>query len=254
MSPHPIEAAPPRRGIDARAADPSGDWFGKLRPIAEKIESSWPEYPPAQAPPWVEVALEQVARPIAPREFFDPGPPTVAGLAKMLGWMDSISAIFNDEVPAPPKLVAKLNAAFDAWWRNLPPHRRPKLRDLERHGRRLRRTRHQVQRLVRHALSAAHRRPFVEAQAFLDAYKAGVASISVETLFDDSRLSRNQKLLFTLQSLWPVIPKFASVGEIHRQLTQALGEPKVGDLKNFQRLAGRIGLRLRARGRPRKQK
>lgn len=238
---------------EASQAGPA-PWLAKLRPVVDAIELPVVDFPSPQAPAWTERAFEQIAHPLAPREFFDSGPPTTLGLAKVLGWLDSVTAIFNGEVPLAPELEAKLAQALEAYLKSLPPHRRPSIRDMRRNLRRWERLRAQIRRLVRRALSAAQARPFVEAQAFLDAYRDGVAAVSPEKLFDHTLYSRNQKLLFTLQYLWPVMPKLGSVGELHRQLTQALGEPKVGDLKNLQRLTGQIGLRFRGRGRPRKQK
>ena len=47
--------------------------------------------------------------------------------------------------------------------------------------------------------------------------------------------------------------KIRSVGRVHRVLCQALGEKNVGSLKTFEnRIAGKIGMKFGARGRPRK--
>ena len=256
MNPDPFDA-PPRflpSGSDTFAAQPSGSWLAKLQPLVEKIELPIISIlPPAHAPSWVREAGERMARPLLPRDISETDP-TPAQLAKLLGWLDSVTAIVTGEVRVSPELEAKLEVALAAWWESLPVHRRPTVRDIQRNHRALCRTRSHIRRLVRRALSAAQLRPFVEAQAFHQAYAAGVASVTPEQLFDDAHYSRNQKVLFTLQFLWPVVSKFNSVGELHRELARVLGEPKVGDLKSFQKLAGDIGLRLRGRGRPRKQK
>jgi hypothetical protein len=50
------------------------------------------------------------------------------------------------------------------------------------------------------------------------------------------------------------VEKCKSVAELHRWLTNLLGEIQVSDIKRIEKLCDRIGLRFRGRGRPKKPK
>ena len=53
---------------------------------------------------------------------------------------------------------------------------------------------------------------------------------------------------------WQAVERVPSVAILHTACGHHLGAPRVGELKTFQKLCQRIGLKLRPRGRPQKNK
>ena len=60
----------------------------------------------------------------------------------------------------------------------------------------------------------------------------------------------NTKLLFLLLISWRNVEKQPSVRSLHALLCKLMGKQVVGDLKRFEKVCQRLGLKLRARGRP----
>ncbi len=132
--------------------------------------------------------------------------------------------------PPIAEAVEQNREALDGWFGNRPKRRRQ----------------------FAHVMAAAARAPYSESRLFQHAHVAG--SEVRDDWFSGDWMSREATLCTLLVTNWPTWERFPSVSALHDSFTRILTASKTGDLKSFHRLCRKIGLRLRGRGRPRKQK
>ena len=229
--------------------DPPPQWIRDA--IGKDFGDDWPGDDAMPKPDWVEAAEQLMLDSALPADSMlsKMSPTQHAGF--ILGILNSVCRFFSGDLPISPAAVehlqsAEVEKALEDWMRLM---KIPKAR-LEANARQINRFINEANGVTQRVLAPSQKRPHAESQDFLRGYTDGSEVLNAD-LFHPGSTTQTQKTLALLTTLWPLFNKFPSVAAIHATLAQAKAIP--GDLKSFQKITGSIGLRLRPRGRPRRQ-
>lgn len=102
-------------------------------------------------------------------------------------------------------------------------------------------------------LDAAASAKHSEQKEFFDAYTKALGRTEKGTELQNIGTTATP-IYILLIFLWRHVEKMPSIPVVHQVCIASLGAARVGELKTFQKLCQRIGLKLRAPGRPRKKR
>lgn len=233
------------------------DLFGSRPPkwirdaIGKDVNTIWPGEHSTPMPAWVDMAEQSLFASVLPDSRSTSKMSPVERLGFNFGILNSFCRTLSEDMPMSPAASEHLQSAevkksFEEFMRLLKISK-AKLKTAQRQYDRLFK---QCRRLTQRALDASQERPFAESQDFLRGYTAGSELLDFDP-FNPGSTTQTQKTLALLIMLWPLFNRFSSVATIHGTLRQA--NAFHGDLKSFEKITASVGLRLRPRGRPRKQ-
>jgi len=226
-------------------------WARTLLDELERFEESRPQFMPAPSdlPEWVQNVLGECMKAIYPKQAFKPGQVTPAALGLFLGRHYALAMIFAGELPLGPKAERELEELHHQLKKQPVTAEQQQRADLiaqsmESYG-------PDSRALVAHAFAKALEQPALEALAFIQAF-AKASRMKPDALANEYTMTHSLRLYFVLFQIWRVIEAghFKSIAALHRTLRQKIPPHQAGNLKSFEKLCQKVGLKLRDPGRP----
>jgi hypothetical protein len=170
-------------------------------------------------------------------------------LGRFLGRQFALGAVVQGELPSTTNFTteaAKLAAAF------------PSIAALsclqDKHAQDMEQGRLAFRQFIKELVTSACDRPLSEASEFFKAF-GGAAAVAPDD-FDSERLvGVGERIAFVMFVHWREIAEFESVAQLHQFLSHVVAPAGIIiEFKRIEKLCQRIGLKVKARGRPRKKK
>lgn len=203
------------------------------------------------APRWAEKALVEVVRIVMPRRKLpDDGEWDAEIIGEIFGRLLAFGKLYSGEIPLGAEMTAECERLKELAARQ-PQSRERTVREkrfVEDLRTRIMATEMAIPELVKAVLASSHE----DCVKFQRGFVRGM-NVQGDDLAASRTFLRHTRIFWILGTKWKAFSKFRSVAQVHRVLCQALGEKNVGSLKTFEsRIAGKIGMKLGQRGRPRK--
>jgi hypothetical protein len=164
-----------------------------------------------------------------------------------LGRMHALERLYAGEVPLGPETEADLERVksvvekqappknFNAFWRKFE-------RNMKAHFKATR-------EVIPAATAIAGASTYADTRDFQKGLMRGM-EIKPDDLATSRTFQANTRTYWVLALMWRTWVKCKSLREVHRHLCKAVGEQKIGNFKKFEKLCGKIGFKLKGRGRP----
>jgi hypothetical protein len=201
------------------------------------------------APPWVERAWAEVLKVIMPSNRLPmSGEVDLEMLGELFGRMQALSKLYSGEIPLTPEVQTE--------WERCQQHlaSQPQTPESKANGEVLARdfqTRvGAVQPSIPHLVNAALASSHEDSLKFQTGLLRGM-NLSSDDLLSANVFERHTRTFYVLALMWRFWVTCKSLHEVHQHLCKSMGEKKIGGFKTFEnRVAKKIGLKVRGRGRP----
>ena len=199
------------------------------------------------APAWVVNAWIECCQIVIPGGLPTAGNWDAKSLGTFLGRSYGLTNLYAGEVPLGPETQAE-KEKIEAAAKKLPPLKNAKA--LEKH---LMAKFTAIHEAIPRATAAATSASYQDAMNFQKGLARGI-EIKPDELATSRTFERHTRTYFVLALHWRTWMTCKSLREVHRHLCKAVGEPKIGSFKTFEKLCKKIKFKLRGRGRPKAAK
>jgi hypothetical protein len=204
------------------------------------------------APAWVLKAWAQVARVYMPsKRMFDSGEIDLELLGELIGRLRAYEKLLAGEIQVGPEIKAEVERIKkqEASPLHLPERAAQEKRQMQAFQATVEPTNQAIPNLVGATLHSSHD----DALKFQKGLSRGM-NLSADELIVERIYQRHTRTFLVLALYWRTFSKCRSLREIHGILCKAVGEKRIGSFKTFEeRVAKKIGLKVRGRGRPPKE-
>jgi hypothetical protein len=201
------------------------------------------------APQWVENAWIEVTKCVMPgRRMPSGGELNMETLGGFFGRLQAFTKLYQGEIPVTPAVEEEAKQLVEEAARApKPPGHKARLKKMTRDfSNRLDATEQKIPQIMAAVYASSHE----DALIFQKAYLAGL-NIQPHELETPVAFQRHTKIFGYLARHWKRFAKCQSVADVYYDLCETLGFKEVGSLKTFEeRIARKIGMKFRGRGRP----
>ena len=205
-----------------------------------------------EASPWVENAFFEVAKVVMPsNKMPTDGELDLELIGELIGRIEVLGKLHGGQIPMGSEMKAEVDQ-IEKHAASL-----PKSKERTARGKMLKQdwqarveaTNQAIPNLIKAALDSSHE----DALKFQKGLLRGM-NLSPDELTAGQVLERHTRTFLVLAVQWRRFSKCRSLREIYGILCSEIGEDKIGSFKTFEnRVAKKIGLKVRGRGRPSKK-